>query len=92
MVVLGVAVQRGLVDRILAVDMATRRQLTLLQRFDTRAGRVFLDPPRAEGNRIVVVQAYSRDPLGGLVLHPSAMNAASGLRSSVRVITLPGPA
>jgi hypothetical protein len=80
------------VDRIVAVDLTTRRQITLLQRFDTRAGRVFLDPPRAEGNRIVVVQTYSRDPLGDRVLHPSAANVASGLRSSVRVITLPGPA
>jgi len=78
-----------IVDRIVAVEMATRRQLTLLQRFDSRAGRVFLDPPRAEGNRIVVVQTYSRDPLGDLVLHPELATGASGLRSSVRVLTVP---
>jgi hypothetical protein len=80
------------VDRILAVNLATRRQLTLLQRFDTRAGRVFLDPPRVDGNAVVVVQTYSRAPLGDRVLHPSASAGVSGLRSSVRVITLPGAA
>jgi hypothetical protein len=82
----------AVVDRIVAVNMASRRRIVVLQRFDTRAGRVFLDPPRADGNRIVVVQTYSRDALGDLVLHPSAAAARSGLRSSVRVITLPGGA
>jgi hypothetical protein len=80
------------IDRIVAVHIQRRTSLVLMQRWDTRAGRVFLEAPRAEGNRVVVVQTFSRKGLGKLVLHPSAASLPTGLRSSVRVIALPGSA